>query len=160
MYMNFMDVSATLDSANSSTLVEEEVATGLSIRGGLAFLIHKVEIIPADIRGTVAEQTLVALSTKAGLTTIPELGDSGCILKYEDTFVYASSGVGFEHGPKHFNYLPPIPLAHPKIVTYVQTIADEASFRSVKVQIRIGFTTIKVDNKMYTELAEVWGFAN
>lgn len=160
MYMNFLDASGTHDSANSSTVTSTEVATGLSIRGNLAFLIHLIEILFYDTASLAEEAQNIGISTRAGLSSVPELGDQGCI--FADKFVkeFNTSGTSYNVGLKQVRYLPPVPLAAPKIVTYVATDADEVNIRSQKIHVRIGYTTEKIDSKMYTELAETWGFAN
>jgi len=160
MYMNFLDASVTLG-ATSTDVVSTEIATGLSIRGGLAFLIHKIQYKMFEIgQAGVTANIPIALSTRAGEGSVPELGDQGCI---DAALVDVNAGAAgaetritpFEHG-----FLPPIPVASPKIVAYATCSANNATYQSGKIEIRIGFTTVKIDSKMYTELAETWGFAN
>lgn len=158
MYMNFLDATVTLDSANSSTLESTEIATGLSIRGGLAFLIHLVEIVWPDVQAD--DHLLAGLSTKSGETSVPSLGDTGCISSFAMNYERVTQGINRCPQTQQLSYLPPIPLASPKIVAYAATNADDAQARSKVVHIRIGFTTVKIDNRLYTELAETWGFSN
>lgn len=160
LYMNFMDLTVAMNSTNSSTLVTESVSTGLSVRSGLAWLIHKVEVIPGDINGAATAVVRTALSTRKDLTTIPALGDKGCILQMDMGILYSATGNSRHQTPIPYNYLPPIPLAAPTLNVYAQTTADTATQRGKDVKVRIGFTTQEIDNKLYLELAETWGFAN
>lgn len=162
MYMNFLDASVTTDATASTTLASAEVATGLSIRGGLAFLIHKVEVMwPFLDFGANPNHIRVMLSTKADQAALPDIGDQGAISGAQMCVDFsASGGLNLEENPKILNYLPPIPVASPKIVAYVDCLADDAAWRGKEVGVRVGFTTVKIDSKLYTELAETWGFSN
>lgn len=159
MYMNFLDATVTMG-ATSTDVVSTEVATGLSIRGGLAFLIHKVEWCFNNIGAAATSYLEAALSTRSGETSVPELGDQGTIDRYFLDCNGGTSSSFYQSLPIHHNFLPPIPVAAPKIVCYATASVDTAVFRSKTLECRIGFTTVKIDSRMYTELAETWGFAN
>jgi len=159
MYMNFLDASVTLG-ATSTDVVSTEIATGLSIRGGLAFLIHKIEYAIEVLGATVTAGIDVALSTRAGEATVPELGDQGTIDSLIFDSDHSATGANDRIWPVTHPFLPPIPVASPKIVAYATCSINNAVYQSKKIHIRLGFTTVKIDSRMYTELAETWGFAN
>lgn len=158
LFMNWMDVSVTSDAANSSTLVEGQVKTGLSVRGQMAYEIHKVEFYPADTSVANSIQT-ICICTEADLATMPNLGDKGVICKMRERLMYA--GAAFAHGllrPIVWKSEPATPLAAPNISIYYQTAADEAALRSQTIEARIGFTTIPLDSQVLMEIAETWGY--
>jgi len=158
VFLNFVDVSKALDAADSSTLVEGEVNTGLSIRGQLIWIVHCIEVFFADTSVASSIQEL-ALCTVQGLASMPSLGDKGVICKVKERLMYA--GAAFSHAiqrPQVLHYLPPIPLAAPTISLYAKTAADEAVLRGEIIQARIGFTTAPLDAAAYTEIAETWGW--
>jgi len=158
LYMNFLNVDVTTDAADASALESSEINTGLSIRGGLAMLVHKIEIFFPDelVNGVYLE---CALSTRKGLTTMPGLNDGGCIAKARRTPILAGAAYGvLVEYPQTLDFLPPVPLAAPKISLYAAAEADDASYRSKKIEVRIGFTTQPMESKMYLEIAETWGY--
>lgn len=159
LYMNFLECSVTMNASNSSTLESSAVNTGLSIRGQLAFLIHKIEVVP-PYQGNTEEVIRYAISTRDDLSTMPSLGDKGTVFHGHQDYRLATSGAIIALMPHVFDYLPPVPVASPKLVAYVQTAADDSSYRGLELQMRIGFTTVKIDSRMYAELAETWGFSN
>lgn len=159
LYMNFLDASVTLG-ADSSVLAQSEVSTGLSIRGQLAFLIHLVQFQPVAIGQGVTADLACCVSTRADLTTMPDLGANGTIDKWFMDLDHAALGTDRMIGPWNHNFLPPIPVAAPKIVTYAKASVNNAVFQNKKINVRIGYTTVKIDSKLYTELAETWGFSN
>lgn len=160
LYMQFADVSVNLDSSNTTTLVEGNVNTGLSIRGGLVWLIHLIEIIFAEGETTASVTQNIALSTTPDLAAMPDLGDAGVICKAEKQVILVTSGVAFNLQPSAFHYLPPIPLAAPQISIYANTTADNSPLRGDLVEARIGFTTVPLDSALYAEIAETWGWTS
>jgi len=162
LYVNFKDLSVTLDASDPNTLVSEDHATGLSIRGGLAYLIHKLEVFFPDEQGRLAAHSglEVGLSTRKGLVALPALGDPGTIAKCQRYFSVATSGMAYDAQPKLVSYLPPIPFAFPNITLYAQELSgtNHASLRGTDVQVRMHFTTEKMSNALLQEISEVWGW--
>lgn len=161
LYMNFKDVEVDLDSTTSTaTLVEAETDTGLTIRGGLVWLLHLIEWYFSDDAAAASVTQIACLSTVAGQATMPELTDKGTIAKAQSAFQFAT-GVGFQFGlmqPFAQHYLPPIPIASPQICLYAKTNVDNSNLDGDTIRARIGFTTAPLDNAMYTEIAETWGW--
>lgn len=160
LFMNFADVSAMTDAANSGSLVEAAVNTGLSIRGQLIWLIHLIEVtFPIlDLHGGTNHQFGMALSTRAGLATMPNIGEGGLIARMTAAMKFTTSGAQMSFTPLVLHYLPPIPLASPQISIYVNTNVDLAGYRAKTIHARLGFTTAPLDAAAYTEIAEVWGW--
>jgi hypothetical protein len=158
LYMQFADVSVEFDSSDSSTLVTDKVNTGLSIRGQLIWLIHQIEVLFSTQEGGASNQQRIAISTREGLTSLPNLGDAGVIAKLEKQFLLATSGISLIHQPHTAKYLPPIPIASPAIHLYAETKNDSANFRGELIEARFCFTTAPLDAKTYTEIAETWGW--
>lgn len=156
--MNFADLSVTLDAANSTTLVEGQFKTGLSVRGQQAWILHSAEVFFADT-GAANNIQEIALCTVGELSTMPDLGDKGVILKMRERLLYA--GAAFAQNmlrPMEKNFLPPVPIASPNLSIYAKTGTDEAVLRSEEIQVRLGFTTVPMDAKMVLEIAETWGY--
>lgn len=160
MFMNFTDVSVTTDASNSTTLVEGKVNTGLSIRGALIWLVHMIECyMPIkELIGTTAHGMLVALSTRQGLVTMPNIGDDGVLSKFYQVYKLSTQGATELHSPLVNSYLPPIPLATPILSVYAASDVDIASLREALIPMRLGFTTAPLDAAAYTEIAEAWGW--
>lgn len=160
LYMNFANVLLSYDASNSATLVSAKVDTGLSIRGGLVWLIHFIDFWFANdpSAGHVTQQ--MALSTVNGLAAMPEITDKGLIERVDlQSFYYTAAGFQYGVGArKKENHLPPIPMASPQVVLYAKTAADITTIRGDAIKCRIGFTTAELDAAMYTEIAEVWGW--
>lgn len=161
MFMNWADVSFVLDNADTSTLIEKEIKTGLSIRGQLIWLIHIIEMYwplgPAMGAGPGAV-LMAALSTRTGLGSFPLAGDDGVITKMEWGWKVATTGAGMALIPQVAHYLPPVPIAAPTISIYGKTNADSSPIRNKTIEARIGFTTAPLDAAAYTEIAEAWGW--
>lgn len=155
-FMNFKGVKVSLDAADSSALVEARLETGLSIRGGLAWLIHKIEVY---MKAADADYTLrVALSTRQGLTGIPLLNDDGTVCYFEERGMLVTEGFPIIQRPLQAGYLPPVPLASAMLSLYAKTAADVATLRAKEIELRIGYTTTPLDAALYTELHETWGW--
>lgn len=155
--MNFVDLEGLTDAADSSTLEETTINTGLSIRGAMIWLVHKVEIIWP--RFTVDEADLTAcLCTVGGLAAMPSMADRGVIWKSQRTLEAGAAGRSYEPLKESEGYLPPIPLAAPSISIYLATATDQTELRAKMIQIRVGFTTAPLDAQAYTEIAETWGW--
>lgn len=157
MFLQFADVSANLHGTDTSILVEGVRQTGLSVRGALIWLIHLVEVHfdLLDLVAASAHNMELALCTRKGLTSMPDVGDHGVICKLEAAM---KTGGGPIVGPSVLHYLPPIPLAAPSISLYTKSNSHLASWVDSKLEARIGFTTAPLDAAAYTEIAETWGW--
>lgn len=157
LYLNFVALETAIDAANSSTLVEVVLNTGLSIRGGLVWLIHLVELFVRP-PGSQAAEFSIALVTRQGLAAMPRVGDDGVICKVNRTMTLITSGMVAPFLPSVLHYLPPIPIACPQISLYCAENADVSGDRGVAIEGRVGFTTTPLDSAVYTEIAEAWGW--
>ena len=154
--MNFMGFRVNLGPA-SNTLVSAEVPTGMSPRSSIAMLIHLIEfdwkfVLEADA------QLQMALSTRAGLATMPDPNDDGVLVSARYMVGITTEGSINLMLPVQRKYLPPIALASSKLVLYARMTADVAAAQGEGVFGRIGFTTAALDAKMYQEIAETWGW--
>lgn len=146
-----------VSAAASNTLVETELPTGLTIRGGFAWLIHFVEFTFAEIQAASTDQTLqFALSVRQGESAVPKITDSGTISRINLAILYQTSGVVIQSQTIRDPFLPPVIVANPKLSAYFATGTDEAGFRSKTFRFRIGYTTVPIDQRMYLEIAETW----
>lgn len=164
LFMNFMTADLDVVGNPPDTLRSVEIPTGLSVRGGFIMLIHMVAFKLMGILDT-GDRMQVALSTREGVLVPPQLDDDGCIARI--CRVSQSTAVGtvdaIEEGELVNRFLPPIPLAAPRLFlseihgpdgSLVQsTPADER-----QVRVRIGFTTAPLTSAVYTEIAETWGW--
>lgn len=143
--------------ANSGTLVEEVISTGLSIRGGYAWLIHFVEVMFTRSDSADADNIRkVAFSVRQGEALLPEIDDAGTIARIDRAILYAASGVVQVPELMRYAMLPPVVIANPKVSVYYEDQTDDAPFRNLEIPFRIGYTTIPIDQKMYLEVAETW----
>lgn len=158
LFLNFMDLTAKYDATDSSSLEETEFGTGLTIRGGLAFLIHQVEVIFPTFAAD--NDQLCMLCTEKGKSAIGanQFGDKGVIAYFQRQWAYVTSGGGVIDTPMIARFMPPVPVAAPNISVYLKTSADEAALRAAPVGVRLGFTTVELDPALYTEVAETWGY--
>jgi len=156
LYMQFKDVSGQM-AASATTLNEREPAPGMSIRGMLAFLIHKIEIWSPDW-GTNTRGGTFALSTISGLAAMPSLSDKGLLCKVKSDVFFVTNGAGYVESPIQLGYLPPVPLVAPNISMYCIADQAHADINGKEIEARICFTTVPLDAAMYTEIAETWGW--
>jgi hypothetical protein len=159
MFAQFAAVHVDLDSADTTVLVSNRLDTGLSIRGGLLWLIHAIDWYLAMDYSTSSCRQTAALSTVEGLATMPNLQDRGCIDKIQENFIITTAvAINIWYNPVRHGWLPPVPLAAPSINLYAQCTANIAALRGDEVACRIMFTTAPLDQAAYTEVAEVWGW--
>lgn len=157
-FMQFGVIKGVLTSS-SDDLVSANLNTNLSIRGGLAWLIHVVEFIFEGSLFSAAFSSFdMSLSTVKGETVIPDIDDKGVIAFSRFISQYASSGA-YNPGamPKVLSFLPPVPIASPNLTLYGKCSTDAAAMDATAFKCRFGFTTISLDDGMYTEIAETWG---
>lgn len=156
IYMQFRGTSLAIDGTNSTTVVRVDMETGLTIRGGLAWLIHKIEARWSDfpeVDNTI-RWGLSALSTLAGL---PNINGDGTLAIGESTVRLTTSGIATFVQPHVQRFLPPLVYARSKISLYAGSQADEAGIRGDFLDVRIGYTTVKLDPAVLTEIIETWG---
>jgi len=162
IFMQFAALRVALDGVATQTLKEAKLNTGLSIRGGLIWLIHRIEFIADGIltAAGVSGRLWEALSTLPNQALLPELDDKGCLAQMVRIAeaAAASDGIGSSIMPKVFHFLPPIPLAAPSLSFYAKTGLHIASMVDEVQTCRIGFTTAPLDQGLYAEIAEVWGY--
>ena len=156
LYLNFKDITLLLDGSDSSTVVTQPVPSGLSIRGALIWLVHLVECsVPQT---NVSFTAKVALSTVSELLAVPNIGDRGCLFRFDWGAYLATEGMHGFFYPLQLRYFPPVPIAAPELTLYAATGADVASLQGKPLQMRLGFTTAPLDAAAYTEIAETWGY--
>lgn len=156
LYMNIFPFSVTLADP-ADTFVEQKHATGMSIRGGLAWLVHLVEI--AFLKGmSVTNHVAVTVSTVANLGAMPDVADKGTLVAGALDHVFTTSGRAFHVRPSAWHFLPPLPIATANISAYAQCESDEVALQLATINGRLGFTTVELDAALYTEIAETWGY--
>jgi hypothetical protein len=162
-YMNFFTMEVT-SNADASTIASEDYNTGAGVSTLLAWRIHSVEYLtlgtPSGAVDTYNWQVVV--STRKGLTTIPDLTDKGTIAKFVKTITLYGAGTGFGVGqyPNQTTYLPPMIVASPNFTIYYKGSHNFNGMQSKLHQVRIGFTTERLDDSAYREVFETWNYAN
>jgi len=131
--------------------------TGLSVRGGLMWLIHWVELYQSGgCVGLAAGGTeYLALSTLNGLPQIPNVGDKGLIAREDFFSTMVTTGASDAWARRRTPFFPPMPLAAPHLVFYARR---NVSTTTAPVYCRVGYTTTHLEAKEYAEVAEVWAF--
>ena len=172
VYMQFFPIM--LDAAtgdNVEDLLSADFNTGLSIRGEYFWLIHKVEwhfLLKAILVGLGAGwhgAFQFALSTRSGLTVMPQPEDPG-VVAYMRHIVSGIPSTTDEiwFGPLTFfdTFSPSLPLAAPKLNIYLQGVTGAGTapdwVAGRKLTARIGFTTAPLTSQMYDEIAETWAY--
>ena len=158
LFMQWFPIEVQLGAADPTVLIEEEFTTGLSIRGQYAWLIHVVEFhAGAFYKVTMDNALMFALSTVQGAAAFPDLTDHGVICVQGIVYVITTSGASFSPaGPMVWHSLPPTIIASPKLSFYAQTAVDDTALDGLKLNGRIGYTTVPIDQKMYLEIAETF----
>lgn len=156
LYMQFFDMRVRMDASDSTVLAEASKPTGISIRGKLAFLVHLIEW--SHWFDGATNVIRMALSTRAGLTVLPNNTDDGVLGRCDRQITVTTTGGHTEINPIQMNYLPPIPFAAPQLSLYTSTLTDVAQLRGDFNYMRFGFTTTPLTAAMYTEIAETWGW--
>jgi hypothetical protein len=158
LYMQFKGHESAWDGSNTTTLVEKEMDTGLSIRGGLVWLIHMVEWFITATLSTDLTHHRACLNSVAGQTSLPTLTAIGTLAYVDVIGKCVSSGGGFVSMPIAEKFLPPVPFAKPNLSLYCAMSGNIAAMQGEDVLARICFTTEELDQAMYQEIAEVWGW--
>lgn len=156
--MQFKGLCVSLDASDTTTLVSADVDTGLSLRGGIAWLVHAIDVAWMDAVEAVAVVYSVALSTLKGQAVIPDLLAPGCVYRWNLQSTMLTSGRSDIHLQRREVFGPPVPLATPNLTIYASTQVDVAAARGDEIQIRIGYTTIPLEPAIFQEIAEVWGW--
>jgi hypothetical protein len=143
----------------STDLTEVKKQTGLSVRGGLMWLIHLVELT-GFIKPPVVTDVMVtaALSTIAGAAAAPTPADKGYVAGFTSVSTFLTSGMMQSLYPWVQHFLPPVPIAAPSLSAYIHSSADNSSLDGKDVHIRAGYTTTPLDAKAYAEIAETWSY--
>ena len=156
LFMQWYPIQLTTG-ASSATLVEAEFATGLSIRGEYAWLIHCVEFHFANMMTMAADFAWnMILSTTNELAVFPDINDKGSICAMTTNVIFTTSGAAFHDQPFTWHSLPPTIIAAPKLSLYWVGSSDQAAAQSKTFFGRIGYTTVPIDSKMYLEIAETF----
>jgi len=143
--------------AASDTVVEDELPTGLTIRGGYAWLIHFFEMQFTGLNGFTADIGVwSALSVTQGLAALPNIDDAGTISRIDMDLHLTTSGVFAHRRTLRDPFLPPLIIANPKLSVYIGTTSDQAGFQNQECFYRIGYTTVPIDQRSYLEIAETW----
>jgi len=167
-YLNWASINLTVVT-NAITLNSQEMETGNSIRGELAWEIHRVEWHMEGYGQVVSSEAdasdCVAFSLSAipGLASMQYATDVGTIdsLQIFGSAHITTSGYSkmFDKAPYTHHFLPPMIFARPKITLYGMCLGGNTLFSGgVYVTAKIGYTTVKItDPKLYAEIAETWG---
>lgn len=143
--------------AVTTVLTEVALKTGLSIRGGLMWLIHRIEFL-TELPRTSDSEVAVSLSVRDGLVALPQLDDPGCLAELSVSQYYVTSGGNILQLPFAQHFLPPIPLAAPNLSLYFMSSPDQPTLDGTKIRCRVGYTTSPLDAKSYAEIAETWAY--
>lgn len=141
--------------ADASAWEKNEIPTGLSIRGGYIWLIHAIEFMPVLLAVTIDRLTF-AVSTRKGLMAVPNLPDDGLLAICDIHANDATPGFQQMVFPHEKRFMPPLPFASPNLTFGVIGKTDEISMRGINHEARVYFTTLAVEEGVYTEIAEVW----
>lgn len=154
VFMQFAVLQATW-AAVSTTLVEGSLKTGLSIRGGLLWLIHMIQIYQkhCEITNAVCSQVVSSIE---GLSALPTPTDKGCLEAFSHCRHFTTNGGSVLKMPHEQKFLPPIPFAGPNLSLYLQSTVDAPLLDGTVCYARVGYTTAPIDKDAYAELAEVW----
>lgn len=156
LFLQFKTFTITAG-ADATTLAETEVDTGLSIRGEFGWLIHFVEVGFYGFHAVAADNVLqFGLSIQTGLAAMPAITDKGCISRINLGILYQTSGVAYQRMPMRDPFLPPVIIASPRISGYYAAVVNDAALQNGTQWVRIGYTTIPIDQKMYLEIAETF----
>jgi hypothetical protein len=157
LYMNWFPLGILTNGVDSTILSEQQHNTGMSIRGGLLWLIHMIEwSFPRSTQITHA--LTVGISTVSGLGAMPALAAQGTIALLRHIQYLVTSGMSRWQQPDVQRWLPPMPLASSKISVYFISSIDDAAHRDWQLEGRIGFTTVPMEESLYVEIAETWGW--
>ena len=162
IFMNYVGVETNFEAA-ASTVGETQIMTGLTLQAGTIWLIHEWQIHSAWAFGSLSGiGALYGLSTRQGLTTFPSLVDPGCIDVMELTGDAAPTPANVYRGNPIQNVMrrqfqPALPIVTPRISLYLQESFPGTAFDGQSVDMRIGFTTARLDAESWREVAEVWG---
>lgn len=154
LFMQFKYIQATTG-ADASTLTEGTASTGLSVRGGYAWLIHEVSV---DIPKPSETDTYlnIVLAVLNGQGTMPDIDDKGVIERWSHYVQITTSGLSSKFvAPEVRRFQPPIIIANPTLSLYVQG-SNDAALNNKAFKVRIGYTTIPMDQEQYLEIAETW----
>lgn len=158
--MQFASVEVNLDAVDGTVLVTTRLDTNMSVRGNMAWKLHRLDL-RLPIRSAGVTNTLaVALSTRAGLTSVPTFTQRGCIQRWDFVNESTISGVLTGFFPRVDTFVPPLPIASPAIHIYAALDVSVPVLLGLKCAIRLGFTTEELDNDMRQELLDVWGWGS
>jgi hypothetical protein len=156
---NLFGIEGQTHETNATTLYEEQIGTGVSLMGEKAWLIHQIEWYWEKAALGESHALEAALSFRKGLTTMPGMASVGTISKYKHlVYIAGASGMACIDQPHVVPFPVPFPFIKPNISLYVQCDADSANLRGKEVAVRIHFTTVKLDDDIYKEVLEGWGF--
>ena len=141
----------------TTALTEAKLKTGLSIRGGLMWLVHMIEFVHLPPSLDDSDMN-IALSTREDLAARPTLTDPGTLAVERLQMEILTSGGGIVVLPRPQHFLPPIPLAAPNLSMYFQTETDDGTLDGSLIECRLGYTTTPLDAKSYAEIAETWSY--
>lgn len=155
VFMQFASWSLTWAPV-TTTVVEEPKNTGLSVRGGLMWIIHMIDITGVFVPIVHGNTIFACLSTVSGATVQPTAGDKGYLGGFSHTLSAPAAGATNSSLPESIHYLPPVPVASPNISGYISGEFDDTSLDGRTMHIRVGYTTTPLDAKSYAEIAETW----
>ena len=142
----------------TTTLTETSKNTGLSVRGGLMWLIHVAELTGQFLHGIDALILECALSTIKGASAVPTPVSKGYVAGWSCTAALNTNGLSFGVFPWRSTFLPPIPIAAPNLSAYIVGSDDAAALDGKDVHVRVGYTTTPLDARAYAEIAETWSY--
>lgn len=164
-YLNFFTMDVT-SGADSSSVVTADFNTGAGVATQLAWRIHCLEFYSHGSwsGATDGMSFSICISTRKGLSALPELEDKGTIARFRPvlTLYATANGTSALHivYPHKIDYLPPLIVASPSFSIYFQASNNFAGQQSLPQICRIGFTTERLTESAYREVFETWNYAN
>lgn len=158
-YLNFFSLEVTAN-AGADDLASNNQNTAAGPSTQVAWRIHLIEFLP-HMEFAATSILNIALSTRKGQSSIPELTDKGTVAVFRVHNKAVTSGIVRDGMPRMYSYLPPIIIAAPNLTVYCQCTTDDSAQRLAKHEVRIGFTAVSItDSGVYNELFQTWNFAD
>lgn len=157
VFMQFRTIAHAHHANDHTVLTEAYIETGLEIRGGLGWVIHRLEVEWAAAVVASATTARWAVSTRRAQADMPVFGSKGCLQITSCSNIFTTSGRTVVKSPDVFTYRPPVIIASRYMASYFQESADSADLDGLTSYIRIGYTTLKLTVADYVEIAETWG---
>jgi len=152
VFMNFVTITGEMDLVNTSLPTEAELFTGLTVALGLAWQVHRIDLTSdatiGDAGADSQKVTLAGRSIHGGTKVMSYVNPR--VLGYWNFNSLADR-------PRPIKYLPPVLFAAHRLYLTMETYTGHvAALAGQTYSARIGFTTIKLPDRKFIELAQTW----